>query len=531
MLRKIGIGWVATLLVILLITLTGCQAIQGFDIAQALQNSASIKSVKASGSMKLDFLTSSTGSLTAEEKRLLDILKDMKVDFTNILLQDEEHVSIEGALSYAGGTIPFKIAVQDAMLVIHIEGAKKPISFDLSSTKTARPTAATANRDEQFTQKAKQLAPAVIKFFLNNAPNPEHFTVSSVTDMIHNEPLGLKKAHIEIYGNEIEGLLKKFLNNILADEKGLKELIGQLYDVFVPLMQEQMKSLSTPNNNSNTNVFVDPNAPNFENKTETVEYYYTKIQELLGKALNDWEEQGNSPSSPKVNPQTEALFSDKTSLKTDIMIDGDNQIRKLNLELTLPVTDISSGIEGVRLTLNSELSQINQPVTAATIDISKGTQDMAAMNTIKEGAFLALFDKSSKAYSLLRKDLKIAKKEVHLLLSTPADLHPSSATQPFINEEQVAMLPLRFISERFGAEVAWNGAKQQITIIDALSEKTIVMTIGSRAAIVNGTSVQMQSPAILKNGSTFVPLRFITEQLDGKVSFNGETRSVTITRE
>lgn len=531
MLRKIGMGWVSALLVILLLTLTGCQAIQGFDIAQALQNSASMKSLKASGSLKLDFLTSTTVGLTDDETRILDILKNMKIDFTNIILQDEEHSSIEGALTYAGGTIPFQMAVQDEKMVIQIEGAKKPLSFDLKPAKTTQPTSAMTKGTEQFAEKAKQLAPAIIKFVLNNAPNPEHFTVSSVTDTVHNEILGLKKAHIEIYGNEIEGLLKKFLNNILADEKGLKELIGQLYDVFVPLMQERMKSLSTFNNDTDTKAVVDPKAPNFENKAETVEYFYTQIQELLGKALKDWDEQGKNSPVSKLDPQKEALFSDKTSLKTDIFIDGDQQIRKLNLELTIPVVDISSGIEGVRLTLNSELSQINKPVTAATIDISKGTLDLAEMDSLKDGSVLALFDKNSKAYSLLRHDLQIAKKDVHLLLSPSADLHPSDATHPFINEEQVAMLPLRFISEHFGAEVAWNDAKQQITVADALSEKTIIMTIGSRTATVNGVTVQMASPAILKNGSTFVPLRFITEQLGCKVSFDGETTSVTITRE
>jgi hypothetical protein len=531
MLRKIGMGWASALLVILLLTLTGCQAIQGFDIAQALQNSASMKSLKASGSMKLDFITSNTVGLTDEETRMLDILKNMKVAFTNIILQDEGHASVEGALSYAGGTIPFQMTVQDEKLVIQIEGAKKPLSFDLSSAKTKLPTTAMANGTEQFAQKAQQLAPSLIKFVLNNAPNPEHFNVSSVTDTIHNETLGLKKAHIEIYGNEIEGLLKKFLSNILADEKGLKELIGQLYDVFVPLMQEQMKNLSTLKNNPDTVAIVDPTAPNFEDKTEAVEYIYTKIQEMLGDALKDWDEQGENSPTSKLDPQKEALFSNKTSLQTDIFIDSDKQIRKLNLALTLPVADISSGIEGIRLTLNSEFWQINQPVTATTIDISGGTQDIEAMNTFKEGSVLALFDKNSKVYSLLRQDLKIAKKDVHFLLSPSADLHASDATHPFINEEQVAMLPLRFISERFGAEIAWDAATQQITVVDALSEKTIIMTIGSRAATVNGASVQMVSPAVLKNGSTFVPLRFIAEQLDGKVSFDGETTSVSITRE
>ncbi|OCT15929.1 hypothetical protein A8709_09910 [Paenibacillus pectinilyticus] len=530
--RKTITWWISTALVIMLLTLTGCQAIQGLDVAQALQNSATIHSAESSGSLKLDILTSNTDGLSADEKRIIDVLKDMKIDLTSIVMQDQQHVSVEGSLTYAKGSIPFLLTTNGTQLVIQIEGAKKPISFDLSEAQTGLPTTALASGDQQqlFMQKTEQMLPAIMKFFITNAPNPEHFTVSSVSETIHNETMGLQKAHIEIFGNELEALLKTFMTNILADEKGLKDLIGQLYDALFPLIQEQMKA-TTAKDDTSSGAMSDMFMPYLENRTLAVEFIYTTLQQLIGSTLKDWDKQMKSTFSSVSDPQQAAFFTDKASLKTDLFIDMDKQIRKMNVELTAPIVDASSpGIEGIRLTFTTELWHINQPVTARTIDISKGTQK-ASMDSFDNSSLLTLFDKNSKAYSLLRQDFQIAKKDIHLLLNqSETELHPWDASHPFINEEQIAMLPVRFISEQFGAQVTWNAAAQQITIVDPLSEKTIILTLGSRTASVNGVSVELVSPAILKNGSTFVPLRFIAEQLGCTVSYDEATQSVTISR-
>lgn len=80
------------------------------------------------------------------------------------------------------------------------------------------------------------------------------------------------------------------------------------------------------------------------------------------------------------------------------------------------------------------------------------------------------------------------------------------------------MVPLRFISESLGAEVAWNQATSTATI--TLSGKKIQITLGSKTVIVNGKTTGLDAPAEYKQGRTFVPLRMISEALGKKVFYS-----------
>ncbi|WP_082053217.1 copper amine oxidase N-terminal domain-containing protein [Gordoniibacillus kamchatkensis] len=47
----------------------------------------------------------------------------------------------------------------------------------------------------------------------------------------------------------------------------------------------------------------------------------------------------------------------------------------------------------------------------------------------------------------------------------------------------------------------------------------------------NGQPVQMPSPAVMKNNTTFVPLRFIAEALGAKLDWKTSNKLLAITRE
>ena len=77
------------------------------------------------------------------------------------------------------------------------------------------------------------------------------------------------------------------------------------------------------------------------------------------------------------------------------------------------------------------------------------------------------------------------------------------------------MVPLRFFSEGFGAEVKWNDATRTATV--NLDGKTVSVTIGKNTMDANGTEKALESPAVIKNGRTLVPMRDIAESLGKKV--------------
>lgn len=81
---------------------------------------------------------------------------------------------------------------------------------------------------------------------------------------------------------------------------------------------------------------------------------------------------------------------------------------------------------------------------------------------------------------------------------------------PFIKDDRT-LVPVRFISEGFGAKVGWDDRTSTVTI--SLNGNTVEMVIGSNRIKVNGTAKTIDVPAQIVGDRTFVPLRALTEAL------------------
>lgn len=98
--------------------------------------------------------------------------------------------------------------------------------------------------------------------------------------------------------------------------------------------------------------------------------------------------------------------------------------------------------------------------------------------------------------------------------------------QPPVIVEGRTLVPLRAIFEALGAEVEWNGETQMVT---AVKGSTIIkLKIGSYAAERNGEALALEVPAMIMNGRTLVPARFIAECLGAVVDWDSGTRTVLI---
>ena len=90
------------------------------------------------------------------------------------------------------------------------------------------------------------------------------------------------------------------------------------------------------------------------------------------------------------------------------------------------------------------------------------------------------------------------------------------------------MLPMRAIFEEYGATLEWNDSSKTATA--TLGDTTVTVAIGGSIAYVNDQPVELDSPAVIVNSRTLVPVRFISESLGFKVDWDGDERVVIITR-
>ncbi len=88
---------------------------------------------------------------------------------------------------------------------------------------------------------------------------------------------------------------------------------------------------------------------------------------------------------------------------------------------------------------------------------------------------------------------------------------------PFIQNGRI-LVPVRFISEAFGAKVSWNQITKTATIIHG--NTTVKITSYSERMDVNGEQVGLDVPAMITGGRTFIPARALAEALGKKVFYD-----------
>lgn len=87
-------------------------------------------------------------------------------------------------------------------------------------------------------------------------------------------------------------------------------------------------------------------------------------------------------------------------------------------------------------------------------------------------------------------------------------------------------VPIRFIAEELGFDVKWDSKTKKVTMSDGKS--TVELTIGSKTMLVNDKKVTLDAPSEIKDQRTFVPLRAIAEAFGKRVEYSNDYRAVCI---
>ena len=185
--------------------------------------------------------------------------------------------------------------------------------------------------------------------------------------------------------------------------------------------------------------------------------------------------------------------------KVDISLDG-KQLASLTqypFEVKLPITTLAKG----------------KHILKATVYDSKGKVAISKQFELQVGTPVGQLDEGQIKLFLNDKFVYTDSGKMEL------------AVAPF-TANNATLVPLRFVSTMLGATLDWEGSTKKITI---KSDKTIELFVGKKEVKINGKTQSLSVAPQTINGTTFVPLRFVNEQLGGNTTYSATEKSIVIT--
>lgn len=207
--------------------------------------------------------------------------------------------------------------------------------------------------------------------------------------------------------------------------------------------------------------------------------------------------------------------------------------------------DIQTSVDGVNWTVAKENLTYEKSIATKTIEFEDEIKARYFKFIIKEAHASRVACAELKFYqSKAGRDEFLAGAEEKYVLHVgdnkisarkdAADTDITLDVAPFIVNGST-MIPLRGLLEAMGATVTWNGETQEITIVKG--EYNIKLQIWNRLVYVNDPTLAkygeirytLLNEPIIKDSRTFIPIRFVSEQLGYDVAWDASTQMITIT--
>ncbi len=100
-------------------------------------------------------------------------------------------------------------------------------------------------------------------------------------------------------------------------------------------------------------------------------------------------------------------------------------------------------------------------------------------------------------------------------------------TEPYINNVyNRTLVPLRKIAEALEADVGWEQETKSVLV--SRYGTNLKLQMNSKTVYVNGVANLMELPLTIRDNRSYVPVRFITEYFGGDVAWNGATKTVEL---
>lgn len=143
----------------------------------------------------------------------------------------------------------------------------------------------------------------------------------------------------------------------------------------------------------------------------------------------------------------------------------------------------------------------------------------------KNPKILVKFGGKTASLSLYDENTRLIKMKINDVNYTVNGQAKKMDAKPFISNSRT-LVPLRFIIEAIGGDVQWDGDTRVVTVNS--KGKNIILPIDSKKITVDGKEIAIDQAAIIKGDRTYVPIRFVAENLGMNVNYINESREIEI---
>lgn len=143
----------------------------------------------------------------------------------------------------------------------------------------------------------------------------------------------------------------------------------------------------------------------------------------------------------------------------------------------------------------------------------------------KNPKILVKFGGKTASLSLYDEKTRLIKMKINDVNYTVNGQAKKMDAKPFISNSRT-LVPLRFIIEAIGGDVQWDGDTRVVTVNS--KGKNIILPIDSKKITVDGKEIAIDQAAIIKCDRTYVPIRFVAENLGMNVNYINESREIEI---
>lgn len=519
--------WTALCLSAILVIVAGCQAVGGLDLNAVLKQTMKVTSMEGKQQIEVQLLfrEAALEQMDEDEAAMAELLSQMKLEFSDMRMQDSDNLSVKGKLSMGDKSMTFDLVSAGDRARLQLEGSKRAFYFDLAELDLSE-SGELEELDEEtqasLMERGTKLLDYIGNYTIDNLPNPTKLSVAPAQTEVNGETLQTMRVQAEIGGDEVLPLIHSYLDALIADKEGLTELVTAIMTLFADDAEVwEAAGLATP----------------FAEELDTEQSQEELIQEAVADVLGFLGElQTELRTTQEEEPESiEQLLGPESTFKTELYVDSKLDIRKTSTELvfkpSFPAEDewgTDFPFEGIVIRTTGEQWNVNGDVKPEPLKTARNDLSLETLFEMPSYELVKLFEEGSLMNDLMR--------QMGMAVQT-VELYPGyDENPPILTPEGLTLIPLRDTSDLLGARVAYLEDTGTYDVFDPATGAYLKFRKGSTRVTVNGEDQTWSFPATVIGGTLYVPARQYMTALGGTVywdqfSFAEDEKYLVLERE